>query len=114
MRGIRDGDLIIDAVRILPAPTSQPSQPSRVSKLRIWPRRPDRMALIFAVGLRRTDDLHGMIRLEQHRAALRQRLDDADAARDAECHVGRVRPHGRSRPVSATATSTTGKPSGRA
>src|SRR3977135_2182680 len=29
---------------------SQPAQPSRVSKPRIWPRRPDRIALIFAVA----------------------------------------------------------------
>ena len=32
------------------APMSQPSQPSRVSKPRIWPRRPDRIALILAVA----------------------------------------------------------------
>ena len=35
---------------ILARTTSQPSQPSRVSKPRIWPRRPDRIAFILAVA----------------------------------------------------------------
>src|SRR5271166_2329594 len=38
----------------------------------------------------RAHDLHLMDRLQQHRIALRQRLDDADAAGGAERHVGGV------------------------
>ena len=48
-------------------------QPSRKSKPRIWPRRADRMAVIFAVA-RTGRRCHLMDRLQQHRRALRQRL----------------------------------------
>ena len=41
-------------------------------------------------GVRRADDLDGVDRLQQHRLALRQRLGDADAAGDAERHVGGI------------------------
>src|SRR6185437_6130906 len=40
----------ISASGIMARTRSQPVEPSRVSKPRIWPRRPDRMALIFAVA----------------------------------------------------------------
>ena len=40
----------ISASGIMARTRSQPAHPSRVSKPRIWPRRPDRMALIFAVA----------------------------------------------------------------
>src|SRR5579885_29522 len=40
----------ISASAIWARTTSQPGQPSRVSKPRIWPRRPDRMAFILAVA----------------------------------------------------------------
>ena len=40
----------ISASGIMARTRSHPGQPSRVSKPRIWPRRPDRMALIFAVA----------------------------------------------------------------
>ena len=80
----------ISASGILARTTSQPSQPSRVSKPRIWPRRPDISALIFAVASFGADDLDQMDRLEQHRLALRQAFDDADAAGGAERHVGGI------------------------
>jgi len=40
----------ISASGIMARTQSQPGQPSRVSKPRIWPRRADRMALILAVA----------------------------------------------------------------
>ena len=75
---------------ILARTTSQPSQPSRVSKPRIWPRRPDRIALIFAVASVGQTISTMMDRLEQHRLALRQAFDDADARRGLERHVGGI------------------------
>ena len=69
---------------------SQPGQLSRVSKPRIWPRRADRMALTFADRLRRTDDLHNMDRLQQHRLALRQRFAHAGPRRRTEREIGGI------------------------
>ena len=70
----------------------------------------DRVHLGGGVG--RADDLDQMDRLEQHRLALRQAFDDADARRGLERHVGGIRRCDTSRRPARPTTSTTWKPSG--